>query len=77
LIYAEVSFYIACRSFFSAKLQAQTCLLKVHVLTDDMSIATNIEQWKPHCDKDQPAYCYYNFDETNSSLGLIYNYAAF
>jgi uncharacterized protein (TIGR02145 family) len=43
---------------------------------NDISIATNIEQWKSLCDKDQPAYCYYNFVDTNSSLGLIYNYAA-
>jgi uncharacterized protein (TIGR02145 family) len=42
----------------------------------DMYLAANIEQWKSLCDKDQPAYCYYNFDETNSSFGLIYNYAA-
>jgi len=42
----------------------------------DLSYASNIEQWKSLCDKDQPAYCYYNFVDTNSSLGLIYNYAA-
>jgi len=42
----------------------------------DLSYASNIEQWKSLCDKDEPTYCYYNFDKTNSSMGLIYNYAA-
>lgn len=42
----------------------------------DLNFAENINQWKIFCDKDQPAYCYYNFNENDSSLGLIYNYAA-
>jgi uncharacterized protein (TIGR02145 family) len=42
----------------------------------DLNFAEKILEWKTFCEKDQPAYCYYNFDETNSSFGLIYNYAA-
>jgi uncharacterized protein (TIGR02145 family) len=42
----------------------------------DLNFAENINQWKIFCDKDQPAYCYYKFNENDSSLGLIYNYAA-
>lgn len=42
----------------------------------DLVIAENSEQWKTLCDKDQPAYCYYEFNPSNNSMGLIYNYAA-
>ncbi len=42
----------------------------------DLNFAENISEWKTFCDKDQPAYCYYKFNENDSSLGLIYNYAA-
>jgi len=42
----------------------------------DLNFAENINEWKKFCDKDQPAFCYYKFNENDSSLGLIYNYAA-
>jgi hypothetical protein len=39
--------------------------------------AKNAQEWEELCSKGTPACCYYNFDETNKSFGLIYNvYAA-
>ncbi len=42
----------------------------------ELSFATDITKWKELSDKDEPAYCYFNFDMNNSNMGLVYNHAA-
>jgi hypothetical protein len=42
----------------------------------ELTLATDITKWKELCDNDEPAYCYYNFNQTNSKMGLLYNNAA-
>jgi uncharacterized protein (TIGR02145 family) len=55
--------------------KANSCL-KTDFEGIELNYAENINQWKTFCDKDQPTYCYYKFNEKDSSLGLIYNYSA-
>jgi hypothetical protein len=43
---------------------------------NELTLATDITKWKELCDNDEPAYCYYNFNQTNSKMGLLYNNAA-
>jgi len=42
----------------------------------DINFAGDINTWKDFCDKDQPAFCYYEFLSGNANMGCVYNYAA-
>ena len=50
--------------------------LKVDNEGRDINFAGDINSWIDFCDKDQPAFCYYQFNSENSYMGCVYNYAA-
>lgn len=43
---------------------------------EKIPLAQNENEWEAYCDKKQPCYSYYNFNEENKKLGLVYNFYA-
>jgi uncharacterized protein (TIGR02145 family) len=44
---------------------------------DKIIKAKSKKEWLEACRKNQPAYCYYNFDPRKEEIGYLYNYFAF